>query len=87
MVVVNRSRLDSNPLNCTCDVLWLSQLLKKTPNTETAATCGEPPHLRGTALVRLTPEDVNCSELVWCTSPYDFARVLIFFPLMNYPQA
>ena len=59
-LLIDYSRLDSNPLNCTCDILWLARLLKKTPNTETAATCGEPADIRGKPLVRLTPEDFNC---------------------------
>ena len=56
------SRLDSNPLNCTCEILWLTRLLKQTPNTENAATCQEPEHLRGKPLVRLTPQNFNCSK-------------------------
>lgn len=55
-------RLDSNPLNCTCEILWLTRLLKNTPNTENAATCGNPEDLKGKALVKLTPEDFNCSK-------------------------
>lgn len=55
-------RLDSNPLNCTCEILWLTRFLKNTPNTENAATCGNPEDLKGKALVKLTPEDFNCSK-------------------------
>ena len=69
-LLIDYSRLDSNPLNCTCDILWLARLLKKTPNTETAATCGEPADMRGKSLVRLTPEDFNCGGLF--DSLYDF---------------
>ena len=53
-------RLDSNPLICGCDTLWLSELLKRTPQTKSAATCAAPDRLRGTGLARLSPEDVNC---------------------------
>ena len=58
-------RLDSNPLICSCDVLWLSRLLKRTPHTVTAATCSQPSVLRGRTLARLSLEDVNCCK--YCT--------------------
>ncbi|XP_048582220.1 peroxidasin [Nematostella vectensis] len=59
--LLRRLRLDSNELVCNCDLLWLSKLLRRTPNTETAATCHEPAELSGRAIVRLTPRELRCS--------------------------
>ncbi|XP_015767382.1 PREDICTED: peroxidasin homolog [Acropora digitifera] len=66
---LRRLRLDSNPLHCTCEILWLTRLLKKTPHTENAATCVAPENLRGTSLVKLVPEDFNCTLPTFVKTP------------------
>lgn len=74
-------RLDSNQLVCDCDLVWLATLLRRTPNTETAATCHEPAKLKNRPLVRLTPRDLNCSKYSFiCTfvgSVYNCAWSLV----------
>lgn len=56
-------RLDSNALNCNCEVLWLADLLKlyaESGNAQAAATCDHPSRLQGRSVATLTAEELNC---------------------------
>lgn len=58
-------RLDSNSLNCDCDLLWLADLLKQyaeSGNAQAAATCDYPSRLQGRSVATLTAEELNCGE-------------------------
>lgn len=56
-------RLDSNSLNCDCELLWLADLLKQyaeSGNAQAAATCDYPSRLQGRSVATLTAEELNC---------------------------
>ena len=56
-------RLDSNALNCDCELLWLADLLKQyaeSGNAQAAATCDYPSRLQGRSVATLTAEELNC---------------------------
>lgn len=56
-------RLDSNALNCDCELLWLADLLKQyaeSGNAQAAATCDHPSRLQGRSVATLTAEELNC---------------------------
>lgn len=56
-------RLDSNALNCDCELLWLADLLKQyaeSGNAQAAATCDFPSRLQGRSVATLTAEELNC---------------------------
>lgn len=58
-----RRRLDSNALNCDCELLWLADLLKQyaeSGNAQAAATCDYPSRLQGRSVATLTAEELNC---------------------------
>ncbi|KAK3090062.1 hypothetical protein FSP39_008890 [Pinctada imbricata] len=54
-------RLDSNPIICDCDILWLSQFLqRRSGRIQASAICRQPQQLQGRHVSRLTPTDLNC---------------------------
>ncbi|KAI1895779.1 hypothetical protein AGOR_G00110290 [Albula goreensis] len=58
-------RLDSNTLNCDCELLWLADLLKQyaeSGNAQAAATCEYPARLQGRSVATLTAEELNCGK-------------------------
>lgn len=58
-------RLDSNSLNCDCELLWLADLLKQyaeSGNAQAAATCDYPSRLQGRSVATLTAEELNCGK-------------------------
>lgn len=58
-------RLDSNTLNCDCELLWLADLLKQyaeSGNAQAAATCEYPSRLQGRSVATLTAEELNCGK-------------------------
>lgn len=58
-------RLDSNTLNCDCELLWLADLLKQyaeSGNAQAAATCDFPSRLQGRSVATLTAQELNCGE-------------------------
>ncbi len=62
-VVCPFRRLDSNALNCDCELLWLADLLKQyaeSGNAQAAATCDYPSRLQGRSVATLTAEELNC---------------------------
>ena len=63
--------LESNPLHCTCDLLWLSRFLRKIKSNNIKSTCTAPKHLEGRTLISLTPEDLNCSQPTFVKIPLD----------------
>ncbi|KAG7260167.1 hypothetical protein CRUP_037185 [Coryphaenoides rupestris] len=59
------ARLDSNTLNCDCDLLWLADLLKQyaeSGNAQAAATCDYPGRLQGRSVATLSAEELNCAH-------------------------
>lgn len=64
-VVYAFRRLDSNALNCDCELLWLADLLKQyaeSGNAQAAATCDYPSRLQGRSVATLTAEELNCGK-------------------------
>lgn len=60
-------RLDSNTLNCDCELLWLADLLKQyaeSGNAQAAATCEYPSRLQGRSVATLTAEELNCGKAI-----------------------
>lgn len=60
-------RLDSNTLNCDCELLWLADLFKQyaeSGNAQAAATCEFPSRLQGRSVATLTAEELNCGKNV-----------------------
>jgi len=55
-------QLDGNPFHCTCDLLWLQELLtqEKFENTSSFVHCSEPRELEGTRLIEVTSENLQC---------------------------
>nr|XP_020665436.1 peroxidasin homolog [Pogona vitticeps] len=71
---LKRLRLDSNALVCDCDLMWLSELLKKYAiqgNAQTAATCESPRELQGRSIVTLNIQEFNCERPRITTEPRD----------------
>ncbi|XP_075427629.1 peroxidasin homolog isoform X2 [Ascaphus truei] len=71
---LTRLRLDSNPLFCDCEMLGLSELLRRYAergSTHAAATCEHPAHLRGTPVRFLPPEAFNCESPRIVSAPTD----------------
>ena len=66
-VCVLHRRLDSNTLNCDCELLWLADLLKQyaeSGNAQAAATCDYPSRLQGRSVATLTAEELHCGKAV-----------------------
>uniref|UniRef100_A0A7N8X7U1 Peroxidasin n=1 Tax=Mastacembelus armatus TaxID=205130 RepID=A0A7N8X7U1_9TELE len=71
---MKRLRLDSNALNCDCELLWLADLLKQyaeSGNAQAAATCDYPSRLQGRSVATLTPEELNCEVPRITSEPHD----------------
>lgn len=63
--ICSARRLDSNALNCDCELLWLADLLKQyaeSGNAQAAATCDYPSRLQGRSVATLTAEELNCGK-------------------------
>uniref|UniRef100_A0A8K9UH19 Peroxidasin n=1 Tax=Oncorhynchus mykiss TaxID=8022 RepID=A0A8K9UH19_ONCMY len=71
---MKRLRLDSNTLNCDCELLWLADLLKQyaeSGNAQAAATCDYPSRLQGRSVATLTAEELNCEVPRITSEPQD----------------
>ncbi|KAJ3612857.1 hypothetical protein NHX12_019114 [Muraenolepis orangiensis] len=67
-------RLDSNTLNCDCELLWLTDLLKQyaeSGNAQAAATCDYPGRLQGRSVATLSAEELNCEVPRITSEPRD----------------
>ena len=73
-------RLDSNALNCDCELLWLADLLKQyaeSGNAQAAATCDYPSRLQGRSVATLTAEELNCGTERKNTIPINIMECLL----------
>ena len=56
-------RLDSNPLVCDCELVWLAKMLKDNlESTQAAATCDYPSNLKGRSLIEIDTSEFNCGK-------------------------
>ncbi|KAG8567085.1 hypothetical protein GDO81_013493 [Engystomops pustulosus] len=72
-------RLDSNPLFCDCELMWLVDLLHtftERSSSHTAATCEHPVNLRGTSLSSLSADQFNCEVPRIVSEPKDADVIL-----------
>ncbi|XP_028406279.1 peroxidasin-like isoform X2 [Dendronephthya gigantea] len=68
---LKRLHLERNPLECSCDLLWLTRFLKKLKPNSRKATCFISPDPERHKIILLTLEDLNCSEPEFVKIPLD----------------
>ncbi|XP_034942189.1 peroxidasin [Chelonus insularis] len=57
---MTRLRLDFNPLECDCDLLWLVTRFQENPTVEMTAVCHSPAEVKGRSLTSLFIDDFHC---------------------------
>ena len=61
---MTRLQLDSKALECTCDLVWLVERLKKNPSEEVSAVCDSPIEMKGRSLSSMSSDDFHCCEYI-----------------------
>ncbi|KAM9165644.1 LOW QUALITY PROTEIN: putative oxidoreductase PXDNL [Pangshura tecta] len=71
---LKRPRLDSDPLVCDCELMWLAELMKeytRNGNSQAAATCEYPKRLHGRSIASVIVEEFNCEKPRITSEPQD----------------
>ena len=56
-------RLDSNAIECNCDMMWLSEMLRRQRgHTQATITCQYPQRVQGRSLMNVEDSEFNCSK-------------------------
>lgn len=63
-------RLDQNPLNCSCRMAWIIDMVDKN-SLQVSADCLFPVAMFGKPIKGLTPEDLHCGKNMLCKKLFE----------------
>ncbi|XP_051172267.1 peroxidasin homolog [Leptopilina boulardi] len=67
----SRLQIDSKALECTCNLIWLIEHIKKRPSNEINAVCDSPADMKGKRLDAMSYDDFHCSKPKIMKEPED----------------